>query len=180
MVGPGSGKVCGICYQEIHEKARRCPFCLHWQSKSAFVRHSPTVAFLVVLGAFFVVQTIFASRLAAGLKGPEHYTVYRDQLKVTESRLLFGQSNEGPVVFVVGKIKNTSDVEWEYVRISAEFRDREGKLIDVVAEPLHIWGVMPHGEVAFKVRGPADLPAESYASYDVVVASAEDASRRPW
>lgn len=43
----------------------------------------------------------------------------------------------------------------------------------------YVSSIQPHGELAFKLRGPADLPRESYARCEVTVYSAKDA-RRPF
>jgi hypothetical protein len=173
-------KVCRICYEVIDERAKRCPHCLQWQSKSALLRYSPVVSGLLLMALLIAAWVVMGSLLVRAFRGSTDYVVYQGQLQVVESRMLFGESAKGPVVFVVGTIKNTSAAEWKDIHLQARFKDPEGKLIDVKAESTYSRRIMPHGEMAFKAAGPAELPKERYAAYEVGVVSAEDARRGLW
>ena len=106
---------------------------------------------------------------------------FKGQVKVASSKMLFGRSDkDGPVVCVIGILKNDSDVGWKEAQLEAQFYDRTGQLIDVGTDQWQrvIFQVPPHGECAFKIRLPADHPTDSYASYKLFVRSAVDA--RSW
>jgi len=173
-------KVCRICYEPIDARAWRCPHCLQWQSKGAILRHSQALS-VFIFAVLFIAGWVFAvSLLEQTLRGPTDYVVYEGQLQVSDSRMLFGESPKGPVVFVVGMIKNTCGVEWKNIEVQARLKDSEGKLIDVKTEVTYSRRVMPHGEMAFKAEGPVELPKERYAGYEVSVVSAEDGRRGFW
>ena len=173
-------KICRICYEPMDERARRCPRCLQWQSKSAFFRCSPAVSVSIAAVVLMTAWVLMVSLFTRALRGPTDYVLYEGQLQVSDSRMLFGESPKGPVVFVVGMIKNTSAVEWKSIEVQARLKDAEGKLIDVKTESTYSRRIMPHGEMAFKAVGPAELPKERYAAYEVSVVSAADARRGLW
>jgi hypothetical protein len=104
--------------------------------------------------------------------------LYAGEIEVTKSEMFFGESKDGPTVFVVGLLRNRSDVPWRKVGMGVRFLDAEGKLIDAAVKADYLRCILPRGETAFKVRTLADLPKERYASYEVVVHSAEDATAR--
>jgi len=172
-------KLCRMCYEEIDERARRCPHCLRWQTRSAAILSSGLLGWL--LGTLLVVGLValFMHTILKPFRSPDECAVYAGQIQVTESHMLFGESKEGPVVLVVGRLRNNSDVEWESVHLQAEFFDESDSLVNVETEWQYGRHIMPWGESAFKVRGPADLPRERYATYSVTVTGAEDARRWP-
>ncbi|KPK64622.1 MAG: hypothetical protein AMK73_04595 [Planctomycetes bacterium SM23_32] len=85
----------------------------------------------------------------------------------------------GPIVYVVGRMKNESDVAWERVGFQATFCDAGGRLIDAATEGDFPGMVLPHAEVAFKVSGSKHLPMSRYADHKVSVVEAEQARLWP-
>jgi len=172
-------KLCPSCYEAMDERARRCPHCLRWQTKSALLFGSPWLRFLLLmlLACWFPLLVIRAA--LRPLWPFEGYALYDGQIEVIESQMLFGESKEGPVVFVVGRLRNNSDVTWKDMHVEAVFLDESGSLVNVETQWQYGRHIAPRGESAFKVRGLADLPRERYAKHKVTVTGAEDARRWP-
>jgi hypothetical protein len=169
-------RICSHCYEPMDAHARFCPHCGLVQWRNAWLR---AAAVAVPMLLVCVVAMVWCTRLQRRLEAATHpgQPAYTGQIKVTESRMEFGQSPDGPVVLVVGMMKNESDIAWNELNLDVAFYDQRGKLIDVDAKDFSVATIQPHGELAFKLRGPSDLPRETYARYEVTVRSAEDANR---
>ncbi len=174
-------KLCKTCFEETDARARICPHCgvRQWPNKWRHLlpRLAVGVLVLVALLGFPGWMTSSFEKLASPEDDDMAHGVHID---VTQSEMFYGESKDGPTVFVVGKIKNNSDTTLEYIEMEVEFRDAEGKLIDVQVESHYLDRILPGGEMAFKFRGLADLPRERYASYEVFVRSADKARSSPW
>ena len=168
-------KSCSECCEPMDAAARFCPHCGHMQWQRNWRRLALSLAPIVF---FMVIMMVWAARWEHAFR-PQGLATYAGQIKVAESRMEFGQSPQGPVVLVVGMLKNESDTAWRGMELQARFFDPQGKLIDVAVKDSFFSSIQPRGEVAFKLRGPADLPRENYARCEVLVHSAEDA-RRPF
>lgn len=156
-------------------RARRCPYCGQW-------RGGPTLVLILMqllwIAPLLLVQAVLYFRFQPVL-GRDAGVPYRDQIEVTQSEMFFGQSKDGLTVSVVGMLKNRGDVTWREIGVEVQFTDPDGRIIDVEADEHYLSRILPHGEMAFKLRTMAELPADRYASYKVFVRSAEDA-RSPW
>jgi hypothetical protein len=171
---PGE-KLCRICQEPIRVAARACPHCGSWQLGSMSWQIVPL---FVLIAALIAVLAVLVWRLERFNRqsGLGHSDArYAGEIRVASSRMLRGESKDGPTVFVVGIIENASDVSWGDIKIEARFLDAEGKLIDTEVEDFAFWRIQPRGEMAFKVRTLAQLPAEQYVSHQVRVQSAERA-----
>jgi hypothetical protein len=170
-------KQCTVCFEEIDSRARACRYCGHWQ-KRGFVRTILPIlifmAVMVVYGESLIVRAHTLSRPS------QEGVAYNGQIVVTQSEMFKGTSPDGDVVYVVGKLRNESDVEWDQIEVEAQFFDPQGKLIDADVQKRYVTHLLPHGEMAFKVRTVADRPLDEYATYKVSVKSAEDIRSSPW
>jgi len=172
-------KTCSECCEPMNARAHVCPHCGRLQWRNAWPRMM--IGFVPVL-AICVAAMVWSQRIAHRFESganPQGLETYAGQIKVTDSRMEFGQSPEGPVVLVVGMMKNDSDIPWEDVAVVAQFYDPQGRRIDVSYDRQYLACILPHGEMAFKLRAHADLPRESYARYEVSVPFAEDTRRAP-
>jgi hypothetical protein len=106
---------------------------------------------------------------------------YSGQIKILTSKMLFGESGEGPLVCVIGTMRNDSDVTWKDVKLDVEFLDKEGNVIDVAQGPKVYFTneVLPRSEGAFKVRAVREFPKEKYVSHRVHVRYASRRSDFP-
>ncbi len=152
--------------------AKKCPYCHQWQGRWAFLYHP---AVMVVLLMVPLVAFMLITRRELGTK--ENFSAYRDRIVVTESSMHFSAADDkcGPTISVVGTIRNNSEVAWEDVYLEAQYFDAGGKMIDANGAQQYGLLIPPHGEVAFRVRGPADRTEQEYTSHKVFVRSARDA-----
>ncbi len=170
-------KTCPACCMEIPDRARKCPYCLRLQGKWTAILHHPLVTVLAAYLPMVVVLYLWSTFFTYGPLAPsESFAQYRDQVHVLDSHLQFGQGNS-PIVAVVGRVRNDSDVDWDDVRFHVEFRNAEGKLIDAGQELRFALCIPAHEELGFKVAFERQFPEQWYASHTVRVVFANDASK---
>jgi hypothetical protein len=166
-------KTCAMCAMEIPAKARRCPHCAYFQTRSARVWHHPVMPALLIVAAFialsFLAESIMPFR--------REYPPYSGQIEIVGSRLVFGQGWRGPTAGVVGELRNTSPVSWKDVRFHVEFRDAEGKPVDAdqTQQVVGDYDVPSGATLAFEVSFERKYPQEKYATHSVRIVSAKDA-----
>lgn len=172
-------KICKMCFMEIDSRAKKCPYCHHWQNKLTIVVHNP--AFMMLLGIIpMVIVFVFVGIMFQRMfdKG-EDFAPYRDQITITECELMFGHNNEGPTVIVMGKMKNDTTISWKEVQLELRFYDRDNKMVDT-DQTLKFSFVAPANDVStFKVSIPREFAEEQYVSAEARVLSAKDA-RTMW
>ena len=173
-----STKQCRMCFREIDRRARACPYCGNWQGRVQLAVFVPVL--LLGFGLGLVAYGEWLGRRLRPDGRAAGAVAYHGQISVTQSEMFKATSADGDIVFVVGKLRNESDVEWEQVGVEAEFFDPQGRLIDVEAEDHYLEHLIPHGEMAFKVRVVADRPLEEYADHKACVDYAKDIRRNPW
>ncbi|NLW50411.1 MAG: DUF3426 domain-containing protein [Candidatus Brocadiaceae bacterium] len=161
-----------MCFREIDRRARACPHCGHMQVRWLWQIVPP---FLLIAAGFMVYGEWLSARLRPD-GCAEDAVPYTGQITVTQSEMFKGSD----VVYVVGKLRNESDVEWEKIGIEAQFFDPQGRLIDAEVKRHYLERLLPHGEMAFKVRTVPDRPVEEYADYGVLVGYAQDIRRGAW
>lgn len=181
-------KTCPMCFGQIDRRARRCPHCRHPQTAVAsWGRRHPIMAIVMGTVGGIVATLAFVWLLGAVLQhkfvpiGRAELVPYQGQIKVVSSRLLFGESKDGPVACAIGEIRNDSDVAWHRIRLQATFLDADQKPIDVAENRAFYYTseMLPRGQAAFKVKTPLHLPQEKYASCSISITYAEDARSFP-
>jgi hypothetical protein len=167
-------KKCRMCQKDVDPKAKKCPHCRSLQSKI----FNP-IAIAVVLGiTYFVFMGLIFNDIMDTMNGGNIYDDYPNALSITESELKFTKSEEqGPLVTIIGKIKNSSDVNWERLNLQATCFNEDGEIIDVKQERDYDWLVPKNKEIPFKISFPRTIEENEYAEHRVVVISAEDADR---
>jgi hypothetical protein len=116
----------------------------------------------------------FDSLLSRG----QDYQLYKNQILVADSRIVFGETKTADTVAVLGTIKNTSAVSWQDIAFHVDFFDAAGKLTDVGAKEVGQY-CLPAGETsAFKVSFTREFPESNYAKATVRVDGAKDIRAR--
>lgn len=171
--------LCKMCYKEIDSRAKKCPYCHHWQSKFFMVVYHPAFSVAVVLMCFVLPWLMFIKTFAKMSDKGEDFTLYREQISIGETELKFGEGKCGrPSVIVMGDMINNSDVPWEEVQIEVQFYNRDNQLIDTEQKNKYFF-VVPANDVSkFKVSIPREFPEEQYFSVKARILSAKDA--RTW
>ncbi len=169
-------KTCGMCCKEIAFAARVCPFCQFWQGRFArFMRHPLSIVlFLGFMFLMIVAQALMVERMFS--RG-EPFQPYANQVAVVESKIEFGQTDGyWPIVAIVGRMRNSGDVDWRNTRIQVEFFNSAGRLIDAgQANEFNNTPCLPaRDNIAFKVAFPRYFSESEYVSHKVRVVSAID------
>jgi len=171
--------LCKMCYKEIDSRAKKCPYCHHWQSKFSMVVRNPAFGVAVVLMCFILTWSMFVMTFAKMWDKGEDFTLYREQISIGETKLKFGEHKcGGPSVIVMGDMINNSDVPWKDVNIEVQFYNRDKQLTDTDQKNKYSF-VVPANDVSkFKVSMLREFPEEQYFSVKARVLSAKDA--RAW
>lgn len=172
-----TSKTCKMCYKEIDSRAKKCPYCQHWQSKISMTVRHPAFALFLTMGFIVVFGVIFESLFVFD-KG-EDFATYRNQITISKSKLKFGETSHGPTVVVIGEMKNNSNLSWKDVQLEVRFYDNNNKLIDTDQKNKYSFEVPANDISTFKVSIPREFPEAQYASCKVRILSAKD-SRTMW
>jgi hypothetical protein len=175
MDGDSAKKACKMCCMEIPREARKCPYCQHFQRRSALFLYHPGFATVLAGLPMFALWFFLAQLFHRG----EDYEQYKDQISITESEAVFGESKSGGTVGVIGMISNKSSVPWTDVRFHVEFFDSAGKRVDVAQRGQYEFHLPPRGTLSFKVSFGREFPQSNYVKHSVHIASAKDA-RAKW
>jgi hypothetical protein len=177
MVSESEMKVCKMCGMGIPVPARKCPYCHHWQRWLTL--RNPLVGVLLILVPLIV---LYAVLMAAILPKPfrewEHFQEHSSQVNIVESKMEFGEDQNGPAVIVVGKVENLSPVDWKDVRFQVDFFNPKSQLFDTGQQETYTWRLPAGQECNFKVSYRRQFPQKEYASHKVRIVSAVD--RRQW
>ncbi len=177
MKEQGQTKTCRICYEEIDRRAKACRYCSSPQAGLAswLVRHSSIISSipLLVIIATVIMMGILLPRFGRG----EDFAPYRQQVRVVSSAMHFEETEDGPVVWVVGKIRNDSEIDWREIQFEVQFMNEAGELIDVErrVQSFHESRVLPRSEAGFKIKAAREFSKEKYASQKVFIRYAKDA-----
>lgn len=168
-------KTCKICFQEIDTRAKKCPYCHHWQRPWLAISYSPIIAALpfglVLLGFGFLMHKTFSSG--------EPFEQHRDELQVKEAHMTFGNiTNSGPTVVVLGTFKNTGRFSWKDINVEVQFLGADGKLVDGGQRLQYSLDAPAGGEAVFKVSMKREFPQDLYKDYKIKILSAKDS--RVW
>ena len=178
-------KTCSGCFEEIDVRAVVCPHCRSPQTRRrAWLRRHPVTTGLLAVLAFYAVLIPMAMLMehATSFVSPRSdLEPFDRQVSVASSRMVFGQSKDGPVVSVIGMLKNDSDLAWKRVELEVQLYNSTGELIDVGTDrwQRYVSEIAPQGEIAFKMRLVAEFPVKDYASYKLFVRGATDARSFP-
>jgi hypothetical protein len=172
-----TSKICKMCYKEIDSRAKKCPYCQHWQNKFSMTVRHPAFALFLTMGFIVVFGVIFESLFVFD-KG-ESFANYRNQIKINKTELKFGETGRGPTVVVMGEIKNNSALSWKDIQLEVRFYDNNEELSDTDQENKYSFFVPANDVSPFKISIPREFPEEQYASFQVRILSAKD-SRTMW
>jgi len=163
-----------MCCMEIPKEARKCPYCQHFQNRWTMFIYHPAFAMLV---AFIPLAGILIT-LGKMFDTGEDYVTYKDQIAITESQLVFGETKSSATVDVIGTIKNTSPIAWKEIEFHVDFFDATGKRMDVGEKENSFFYLPAKGTSAFKVTFTREFPETNYVKQTVSVVKAKDARAR--
>jgi len=172
-------KLCKMCYKEIDRRAKKCPYCHHWQNKISMIVWHPAFPISIVLVFYLAVFILMGVAFESMFDKGEDFTPYRNKITISESELKFGEAESGPTVVVMGKMTNDSSLSWKDIQLEVRFYDPNKNLIDTDQKNKYSF-VVPANDVSmFKVSIAREFPEEQYDTCEVRVLSATDA-RAMW
>lgn len=159
---------------EIPQPARKCPYCHHFQNRWVMFMYHPAFAVIFASLPIIMMLIVFSSLFDPG----QNYEIYQDQIRITSSRIAFGDTTSGPTVAVIGTITNASQVSWKEVQFHVDFLDAAGKRADV-GEREDFGYSLPAGEASsFKISFRREFPPTNYVTPVVRVVGAKDVRAR--
>jgi len=169
MSGPRAEKECPFCCERIDARARRCPYCRMQQTRWAIVLHPGflAAAFAALIVGVACILAGVGLPLLRGLSGPVSAP---PGLSVAESRLTVEDGARGPVVVIVGSLRNDGKADWENASLEGTVTDRQGRLVAVLDAGVSAIaaGQWRH----FRMEAPALLPPDRYVDHAVRVVCA--------
>jgi len=180
---PEEKKTCKMCCMEIPGKAKKCPYCQHWQYTLSLIVIHPVFG-MTLAGIFFIVIFSFmATSMKEMFSKGEPLSRHMDSLTPTQTEMKFGEEarcHEGtyPTVAIIGKLENKSDVVWKDIVFETQIFNKQGKLIDTKQKEQYGFVVPAHGECSFKLSFPMEFPKAEYDSHKVFIRQAKDARAR--
>ena len=167
-------KTCGMCFMQIPAQARKCPYCLQFQNKMSMITFHPAFGVLLAVIPMALVLTVFQRMFDAG----EDYQTYAGQVQITESKLAFGEDEDGGTVVVMGTIQNNSPIPWKEILFQVDFRDAAGARSDTGQRPGPLYYLPPNSSLSFKVSFRRQFTVTNYVGHTISVVSAKDGRTR--
>ena len=165
-----NNKRCKMCCKEIDRKARKCPYCHHWQNKISLIIYHPA---FMVLPLMLMMLFLFYSFSGLFVQG-ENFAPYKSKINVINSELKFGEIKGKPTVVTIGKIENKSQISWKDIQFELNFFDEDKKLIDGDQKRDYFFVIPANATSTFKVSLLREFPIEKYKSHKVKVLTAKD------
>jgi succinate dehydrogenase flavin-adding protein (antitoxin of CptAB toxin-antitoxin module) len=169
--------VCKMCDMEISPKAKKCPYCQHFQNKWLMIAYHP----LFFIISMVVIVALMGMNLETLFSEGESFADYRNAVSVVEPKMVFGVTgceHKSPTVAILGRIQNDSPVSWKDVRLEATFFDKEGRLIDATQKEQYSFMVAAKDNGTFKLSFQREFPETQYDSFKVRIISAKDERKR--
>ena len=176
-------KTCKMCFKEISDKAKKCPYCQHWQNRWSLIVFNPLFAMIPILILSVLYILLLAGMIDKFINQGEEFSKYKNSILVEPIKMKFGvktscKSVKYPTVVIMGKLKNNSDISWKELVIEVQIFNKEGKLIDTKQDEKYSFVVPAHQETAFKISFEMEFPKEEYHSFEVFIRSAKDERKR--
>ncbi len=174
-----TNKICPYCAEQIKASAKICPRCQQWLTTCSL--RNPTVFIgsvcLCGLISLFVAHLHFQRLLEPLRQAGIDFSAYRDSISVIESRMNLEKGDKESSVNVVAVITNKSVLAWKEVEMDTRFFDKTGTMIDAQTV-VQRWTILPHSELAFRIKITPSRDMSEYDSYKIYVRSAKDARVR--
>lgn len=164
-------KTCGMCFMQIPAQAKKCPHCQHFQNRMSRVIFHPAFAVITMV---FMLMIGFQQIFDTG----KDYQMYAGQVKITESKMAFGEEKGGNIVAVMGTIMNNSPIPWKDIRFQVEFQDATGRRSDTGQKEDYCYYLPANSSLSFKTSLRRQFPETNYISHTISVVSARDGRAR--
>ncbi len=172
-----TSRTCPYCAEIIMAEAKVCPRCRQWLSLRS-LRHPLTQFFGIMVPLLvlmvFMINSFFS--LLDRLQNPRpYYSEFPGSLKILQSRLNWAPTRDGLRIYLAGVLTNQSPVAWKNVEFDCRFFDPKGVLVDASTGYCH-FTVNAHDDSAFRVSIVPTMPTNHYATYQILVSTAQNRS----
>lgn len=162
-------KNCKTCLSEIHEKAKRCPYCSQWQTLWKVILSNHVFWVGILLFCFYATIIFFPSHSSTY----EDFLDYRDQIKLNNVHVEFGNTGCKDVVAILGEISNTSNVNLKDLHFDVSFYDASNQLIDSFNTELNPFFLPATSVKTFKVSTVKEFDNSKYFTHKIFVSWAK-------
>ena len=104
----------------------------------------------------------------------ENYETYKNQILISDSQIVFGDTKSGATVAVIGTIKNSSKVSWKEIQFHVDFFDAAGRRADVGEKDDYSFRLPASETSSFKVSFRKEFPNTDYVKAVVHIVGAKD------
>lgn len=164
-------KTCSTCYMDIDSRAKKCPYCHHWQGAFNRIIYHPSFPIFPIVLLIILITIIFTLK---DKPAPEkNFDFYRSKIQITNSKMDLSENKRYEYVNIIGMINIDTDVSWEGVHFEAKFYDKNKNLIDTSQEDKFNFVLPAHEKIPFKVSFIRQRPKEDYSTYEVRIISAK-------
>lgn len=171
----GNQRECPFCAETILTEAKVCPHCHQWLTLCSF--RNPVVTTCVMtallLALFAILWAGVVSYYGRLINSPPYYTEFLGTLRVTESRMGWGEQCDKTYIYITGVLTNQSQIAWKSVEFDCRFYDRNGKLVDA-SNGHGYFTINPNDDSAFRVSVTPAAPTNDYASFKISVSNARN------
>ena len=172
---PTSSRTCPYCAESIKREAKVCPRCRQWQTLRSI--RNPAISVWVYGFPHLVIYALMAMLILTAVNrftNPKpDYTDYVNSLRVTESRMNWAESGNGPRIYITGILTNQSGIAWRDIELECRFLDTNGLLVDA-AHPNVRLTIQPHDDSAFRAVVTPSHATNDYASFRLLVSTARN------
>lgn len=161
-------KQCMACKEEILKEALKCKHCQQIQTKAANLQNKPAFNYLVIgmLGAFIIWIVYYI--ISISLKEP-----LEPMFEISPPELFLTESDKGLNIRCIGEIKNPTLKRWDDFSLQAEFKNDNGKVIDVLYSEPEVT-IYPQFSFSGIVTGDGSASKVEYDSCELSVVNADD------
>ena len=163
-------KECKMCFKEIDKRAKKCPYCQHWQSKFQSFTRNPAFSIIIVICIMVFSSWFFNSQFTP----KNNFDTYKNQVEITKSNIDFGNSSCGETVTIIGNIKNNSAIDWKSLNFEVVYYDKENNITDTEQIEKFSFTLPANKEVPFKLSMKKEFGDAQYVGYETRVISARE------
>lgn len=156
------------CKEDILKEALKCKHCQQIQTKAANLHNKPAFNyFLISILAIFIIWIAYYI-ISFSLSEPLEPT-----FEISSSEILLTESEEGLNIRCIGEIKNPTIKRWSYFSLQAQFKNDQGKVIDVLYSEPEVT-IYPQFSFSGIVTGEGSASKVEYDSCELTVVNADD------
>jgi len=152
-----------------------CPRCRQWLTVRSI--RNPAISVWVYGLPHLVIYAVMAMAILTAVNrftNPKpDYTDFINSIRVTESRMNWAETSNGPRIYITGILTNQSSIAWRDIEFECRFLDANGLLVDA-AHPHVSLTIQPHDDTAFRAVATPSRVSNDYTSFRLSVTTARN------